>query len=60
MATELNALYTIEQLLIHSSIIRDAVKNRGLELHAAVLDPTTGKVDFVGQHPLVKEILARD
>jgi len=59
-ATELNALYTIKQLLIHSPIIRDAAKNRGLELHAAILDSTTGKVDFVGQHPLVEYLLARD
>eukprot|EP00445_Apocalathium_hangoei_P024899 CAMPEP_0203932670 /NCGR_PEP_ID=MMETSP0359-20131031/71017_1 /ASSEMBLY_ACC=CAM_ASM_000338 /TAXON_ID=268821 /ORGANISM="Scrippsiella Hangoei, Strain SHTV-5" /LENGTH=810 /DNA_ID=CAMNT_0050862141 /DNA_START=38 /DNA_END=2470 /DNA_ORIENTATION=- len=59
-ATELNALYTIEQILTHSPIIRDAAKNRGLELHAAILDSTTGKVDFVGQHPLVEYLLARD
>jgi len=59
-ATELNALYTIKQLLVHSPIIRAAAKSGSLELHAAVLDSSTGRVDFVGQHPLVAELLARD
>jgi len=58
MATELNALYTIKQLLTFSPIIREAAKN-GLELHAAILDSSTGRVDMIGQHPLTADILAR-
>jgi len=57
LAVELNALYTIEQLL-KSPIISKAVKEGGLELHAAVLDCTTGKVNFVGEHPMQTELLA--
>jgi len=57
LAVELNALYTIEQLLT-SPIIAKAVKEDGLELHAAVLDCTSGKVNFLGEHPMQAEILA--
>jgi len=57
LAVELNALYTIERLLT-SPVIAKAVKEDGLELHAAVLDCTTGKVNFVGQHPMLQELLA--
>ena len=46
LAVELNALYTIEQLL-KSPVISKAVKDGSLELHAAVLDCTTGKVTFL-------------
>jgi len=56
-SVELNALYTIEQLL-KSPIIAKAVKEDGLELHAAMLDCTTGKVKFVGEHPMQAELLA--
>jgi len=56
LSVELNALYTIEQLL-KSPIIAKAVKEGGLELHAAVLDCTTGKVNFVGEHPVQDELL---
>jgi len=57
LAVELNALYTIEQLMT-SPIISKAVKEDGLELHAAVLDCSTGKVNFVGEHPMKAELLA--
>jgi len=56
LAVELNALYTIEQLLT-SPIIAKAVKEDGLELHASVLDCTSGKVNFIGEHPMQAEIL---
>lgn len=57
IAVELNALYTIEQLLT-SPIIKDAVANDGLELHAAMLDATTGQVSFLGQHPMQAALAA--
>lgn len=56
LSVELNALYTIEQLLL-SPIIKKAVEQDGLELHAAVLDATSGKVNFVGEHPMQAELL---
>ena len=51
LSVELNAFYTIEQLLT-SPIIRNAVRHHGLQLHAAILNEHTGVVDFVGQHPM--------
>jgi len=57
LAVELNALYTIEQLLT-SPIISKAVQDGSLEIHAAVLDCTTGKVEFVGEHPMQTELMA--
>jgi len=56
LAVELNALYTIERLL-HSPTIAKAVKEEGLEVHAAVLDCTTGKVRVVGPHPMQEGII---
>ena len=50
LTVELNALYTVEQLLT-SPIIRHAVRYYGLEVHAAVLNERTGDVEFVGRHP---------
>jgi len=55
LAVELNALYTIEQLMT-SPIIKKAVKEDGLELHGAVLDCTTGNVNFLGEHPMKAEL----
>eukprot|EP00448_Togula_jolla_P019674 CAMPEP_0170574018 /NCGR_PEP_ID=MMETSP0224-20130122/3075_1 /TAXON_ID=285029 /ORGANISM="Togula jolla, Strain CCCM 725" /LENGTH=713 /DNA_ID=CAMNT_0010896645 /DNA_START=25 /DNA_END=2163 /DNA_ORIENTATION=- len=55
---ELNALYTLEQLLRHSQIIRTAVKCHGLELHVAVLNEATGEVEFLGTHPMHEHLLS--
>ena len=57
LASELNALYTIEQLMC-SPVIREAVRSRGLELHAAVLHSRTGEVEFIGRHPKEKELMS--
>uniref|UniRef100_A0A7S4BZ90 carbonic anhydrase n=2 Tax=Chrysotila carterae TaxID=13221 RepID=A0A7S4BZ90_CHRCT len=56
LTTELNAFYTIEQLL-QSDIIREAVVEDGLELHAAVLDEQTGVVKMLGEHPALEGIV---
>lgn len=57
MAVELNALYTAEQLLRHSSVIRDAVRHKQLELHMGILNEATGEVNFIGMHPMQTELL---
>jgi len=57
LCVEFNVFYTIEQLF-RSAIVRNLVKNHGLELHAAVLDETSGVVDIIGRHPLQAEIIA--
>mmetsp|Transcript_54502 Transcript_54502/g.100837 ORF Transcript_54502/g.100837 Transcript_54502/m.100837 type:complete len:765 (-) Transcript_54502:194-2488(-) len=56
VAVELNVLYGIEQLLINSDIIREAVSN-GMEIQAAVLDHLTGEVEFLGPHPKTEELV---
>ena len=55
LSTELNALYMIESML-KSPVVLEAAK-MGLELHAAILNESTGVVDFVGQHPMLEHIL---
>ena len=57
LTVELNILYTIEQLLC-SPIVCNAVRHHGLEIHAAILNETTGEVDFVGRHPRQEQLLA--
>lgn len=56
LATELNAFYSIEQLL-RSKVIREAALN-GLELHATLVDEKSGALKFLGQHPALDGLLA--
>jgi len=56
VAVDLNVLYAMEQLILNSNIIRQAMRN-GLEVHGAVLDHQTGLVDFLGPHPLAQDLL---
>jgi len=56
LAVELNVLYAIEQLLLNSAVVRDAVK-AGMEVQGAVLDHVTGEVEFMGPHPKSAEIV---
>jgi len=56
LCVELNTFYTIENLL-KSDIVKDAVKNKGLELHASVLNEATGEVELLGEHPILGELL---
>eukprot|EP00416_Gambierdiscus_australes_P017191 CAMPEP_0171071488 /NCGR_PEP_ID=MMETSP0766_2-20121228/10348_1 /TAXON_ID=439317 /ORGANISM="Gambierdiscus australes, Strain CAWD 149" /LENGTH=763 /DNA_ID=CAMNT_0011528031 /DNA_START=39 /DNA_END=2330 /DNA_ORIENTATION=- len=55
LTVELNTLYMIKKLLV-SKTIRGAVRN-GLQLHAAVLNRQTGRVEFFGEHPMQEEII---
>lgn len=57
LTVELNVLYTIEKLLRYTKVIRNAVKRNELEVHAAILHEDTGKVDFIGMHPMQNELL---
>mmetsp|Transcript_23480 Transcript_23480/g.45719 ORF Transcript_23480/g.45719 Transcript_23480/m.45719 type:complete len:778 (+) Transcript_23480:30-2363(+) len=59
VTTELNAFYTIEQLL-KSDIVRKAVVEDGLELHAAVLDEQTGAVKMLGEHPALAGLVGKE
>lgn len=57
VTAELNAFYTVEQLLRHSDIIRAAVKGHKLDIQVGILRQDTGRVDFVGPHPMQHEFL---
>jgi len=57
LTVELNALYTVEQLLRHSKIIRQAVRDGAIEIHAAILHEGTGEVEFIGVHPQQKDLI---
>jgi len=52
LTIELNLLYTIEQLLVSKEAVRES-----LEIHAAVLSSRTGLVEFIGEHPMLDEIV---
>jgi len=57
LAVEFNALYTVEQLLLHSKVIRGAVRRKELEVHMGILNSGSGEVDFLGTHPMQQELL---
>jgi len=57
LTVELNALYTVEQLLRHSKIIRQAVRDGAMEIHAAILHGR-GEVEFIGAHPQQKDLIS--
>ena len=59
LTVELNVFYTIECLLTHSEIVREAVKSGKLELHGAVLDRLTGGVEFIGEHPMLETLISQ-
>merc|ERR1711953_1126551 len=57
ITVELNAWYIIEELLSYSSILRNAVKNGDLEIHAAAVAPSTGRAEFLGEHPMMSHLI---
>jgi len=55
LTVELNAMYTVEQLC-SSAIIRDAIREHGLDIHVAILS-RDGEVEFIGRHPMQDALL---
>jgi len=55
-AIRLNVFRTIKSLLDNSAALREKVRG-GVELHGAVYDIESGKVEFLGQHPDLKQLL---
>jgi len=60
LTVELNALYTVERLLRCSEVIRDAVMRGKMEVQVGILQEDTGKVEFIGAHPMQEEFLKRE
>mmetsp|Transcript_15571 Transcript_15571/g.35718 ORF Transcript_15571/g.35718 Transcript_15571/m.35718 type:complete len:759 (+) Transcript_15571:58-2334(+) len=56
LAVEFNVLYAIERLILTSPLIRRAM-NENIEIHGAILDHVTGSVEFMGAHPMAKELV---
>jgi len=54
---KVNVFAGMERLLIYSEPIREKVRSGEVQLHGAVYDITTGKVEFLGQHPRLPLIL---
>ena len=44
-------------LVLVLSLSEQAIRDGSLEVHAAVLDRMTGKVDFLGEHPMQEEMV---
>jgi len=57
-AINVNVFAQMERLLIYSEPVRKKVKSGEVQLHGAVYDIITGKVNFLGQHPRLPLILA--
>jgi carbonic anhydrase len=58
-AIGLNVRHTMEQLIKWSTPIRDALRDGTHELHGAIYDIETGKVEFTGTHPRQAELVAQ-
>lgn len=56
-AVEVNVFQTLELLLRFSETIRQNVRSGQVELQAAIFDEASGKVEFLGTHPMQEELL---
>jgi len=56
-AIKLNVFRTIKSLLEFSAPLREKVQSGAVEMHGALYDIETGAVEFLGQHPSLKELL---
>jgi len=54
---KVNVFAGMERLLIYSEPIREKVRSGEVQLHGAVYDISTGKVEFLGQHPRLPLIM---
>jgi carbonic anhydrase len=57
-AVKENVWQSVTDLLKTSSVCRDLVKNGELQIVGAVCDISTGKVEFMGEHPWQSELVA--
>jgi len=57
LITELDAFYTVDQIIHYSALLREAVMQNKLELHVAVLNSHTGQAEFLGEHPHLDALL---
>jgi len=56
-AVYVNVFNAVEKLLSYSAPLREKSMEGALEVHAAVYDIVSGKVEFLGQHPRLPLIL---
>jgi carbonic anhydrase len=51
LAIECNVFHTMKSLLKYSDMLKDGVKDGSVQIHGAIYDITTGKVQFLGALP---------
>jgi carbonic anhydrase len=56
-AIKVNVFHTIEKLLTYSEPLRNMVREGGVQVHGAVYDIVSGKVEFLGQSPRLALLL---
>lgn len=57
LAVELNVWYQMERLLLDSMDLKDLCQRSKLQIHGAVYNIQTGVVEFLGEHPQLKQLL---
>merc|ERR1739848_652250 len=48
-AVKVNVYHTMEKLLSYSEIVREKVKSGDVQIHGAIYDIVSGRVEFLGQ-----------
>lgn len=56
-AVYVNVFHSIENLFAYSDPLTEKVRSGDLEVHAAIYDIVSGKVEFLGQHPRLHELI---
>lgn len=59
-AVRSNIFHTMHKLLEYSAELRNQVRLGKVQVHGALYDLTTGKVEFLGQHPGQHEVLGQE
>jgi len=60
LATKLNVFNAVKRLITFSDLVKDAVAKLDVQIHGAMYDIFTGKVEFLGQHPKLAEIIGEN
>mmetsp|Transcript_34354 Transcript_34354/g.98189 ORF Transcript_34354/g.98189 Transcript_34354/m.98189 type:complete len:310 (-) Transcript_34354:319-1248(-) len=50
-AVKVNVIHTMDRLMEYSEPLRERLRRREVQVHGAIYDLTSGRVDFIGQSP---------
>eukprot|EP00403_Amphidinium_massartii_P040330 CAMPEP_0178451802 /NCGR_PEP_ID=MMETSP0689_2-20121128/43889_1 /TAXON_ID=160604 /ORGANISM="Amphidinium massartii, Strain CS-259" /LENGTH=721 /DNA_ID=CAMNT_0020077433 /DNA_START=76 /DNA_END=2237 /DNA_ORIENTATION=+ len=59
LATKLNVFDTVRRLIAYSDIVKRGVATMDLQVHGAIYDIFSGKVEWLGQHPKLEEVVGQ-